>query len=507
MSDVNDIITLVLDDEKLKNSSSFGGRVYGDEPILRPASALARPAVKQEPRKSDIPEKIREMRELPYRSDIRWQSRECIFYEQAKFMEDYEDDCPYSGDLTAYYPTYGVMTTEQLRGYFTWRTAVRKGDFRGAPVSFIFVYIYELLNGIGAGTPEEGYDKLKQIETHYGGETVIRVYLRRWIKDHVIYNKLPVSLIGDSEDVSFDNAAMVLTEWDRHGDDELFEALVRMSAYNIGRSKFYIAFPEDYKTEACGTYRRLAEHCGSHNKKPLSEKYIGCRVRTPYYMFRSAVFYEHSGRRSFVYEVSGFQRYECVNGLWYSDMIQGSRKNSKELGELMRAVDHLMRERYDFRHRLGGCRATKLETDIIEKQIDGIFERKKREEAAKLERDVSKLNGIRQAADITREKLIVDDECEKEEEPEITAAEPENAPGVPDDIPLDAGEYSFMRCLLYGGDISAAAAEAGKLPSLIADSVNGKLFDLFGDTVIDFSGGGFVPIEDYIDELKGMIKE
>ena len=138
---------------------------------------------------------------------------------------------------------------------------------------------------------------------------------------------------------------------------------------------------------------------------------------------------------------------------------------------------------------------------------DGIFERKKREEAAKIEIDVSKLNGIRQAADITREKLIVDDECEKEEEPEITAAEPENAPGVPDDIPLDAGEYSFMRCLLYGGDISAAAAEAGKLPSLIADSVNGKLFDLFGDTVIDFSGGGFVPIEDYIDELKGMIKE
>ena len=507
MSDVNDIITLVLDDEKLKKSSSFSGKVYGDEPILRPASALSRPAVQQVQRKSNIPGKIMEMRDLPYRSGIYWQSRERIFYEQAKFMEDYEDDCPYTGNFTMYYPTYGSMTSDQLRGYFTWRTAVRKGEFNDAPVSFIFLYIYELLNGVGVGTPEEGFGKLKAVGEHYGGEPVVRSYLRRWIKDYVIYNKLPPELLDD-EDSEFDRLTAVLSEREKYGDDELFDAIMRLSAYNIGKSKFYSAFPEDYRTVACGTYRRLADHCDAHNKKTLSEKYFGCRVRTSYYMFRSAVFYERSGRRSFVYDIGDYQRYECVNGMWYADMIQGSRKSSKELGELMRAVDHLMRERYDFRHRLGGCRATKLETDIIEKQIDGIFERKKREEAAKIEIDVSKLNGIRQAADITREKLIVEEETDTAEETAVTTPEPVTGDDtVPDELPLDAAEYGFLRCLLHGGDINAAAAKAGKLPSIIADSINEKLFDIFADTVIDISGGGFEIIEDYTDELKGLIKE
>ena len=40
---------------------------------------------------------------------------------------------------------------------------------------------------------------------------------------------------------------------------------------------------------------------------------------------------------------------------------------------------------------------------------------------------------------------------------------------------------------------------------MTADSVNEKLFDIFGDTVIEFSGDDPAVIEDYADELKGMI--
>ena len=41
--------------------------------------------------------------------------------------------------------------------------------------------------------------------------------------------------------------------------------------------------------------------------------------------------------------------------------------------------------------------------------------------------------------------------------------------------------------------------------SVIVDCVNEKLFDLFGDTVIDFNGDVPELIEDYIEELKGII--
>ena len=45
------------------------------------------------------------------------------------------------------------------------------------------------------------------------------------------------------------------------------------------------------------------------------------------------------------------------------------------------------------------------------------------------------------------------------------------------------------------------------LLSVVADSVNEKLFDLIGDTAIIFDGDNPELIEDYIDELKGIISE
>ena len=43
------------------------------------------------------------------------------------------------------------------------------------------------------------------------------------------------------------------------------------------------------------------------------------------------------------------------------------------------------------------------------------------------------------------------------------------------------------------------------MPSILADSINEKLFDFFGDTVIDMSTDVPELIEDYIDELQGFV--
>lgn len=51
------------------------------------------------------------------------------FYRQGKFMEDYTDDEPWTGDIQRYFPTYHDLNIRQLRGYFTWRTGVRRGEF------------------------------------------------------------------------------------------------------------------------------------------------------------------------------------------------------------------------------------------------------------------------------------------------------------------------------------------------------------------------------------------
>ncbi len=67
-------------------------------------------------------------------------------------MADYEDDFPYEGEFKSYFPTYESMTNPQLRGYFTWRTHVRGGTVERTSTSFAYVYLYELINGIGGGS-------------------------------------------------------------------------------------------------------------------------------------------------------------------------------------------------------------------------------------------------------------------------------------------------------------------------------------------------------------------
>lgn len=43
------------------------------------------------------------------------------------------------------------------------------------------------------------------------------------------------------------------------------------------------------------------------------------------------------------------------------------------------------------------------------------------------------------------------------------------------------------------------------MPSVVAEQINEKLFDQFADTVILFDGDTPELIEDYADDLKGMI--
>ena len=68
-----------------------------------------------------------------------------------------------------YYPTYQSLTDPELRGYFSWRTKLRRGDVQKTSLSYAFLYIYELLNQIGVTDPVDGYQKLKNFQSVYGG--------------------------------------------------------------------------------------------------------------------------------------------------------------------------------------------------------------------------------------------------------------------------------------------------------------------------------------------------
>ena len=57
----------------------------------------------------------------------------------------------------------------------------------------------------------------------------------------------------------------------------------------------------------------------------------------------------------------------------------------------------------------------------------------------------------------------------------------------------------------FRGLMERARVPAGVMLSVVAEGVNEALFPRFADTVILFEGDAPLLIEDYIEELKGMI--
>jgi hypothetical protein len=376
------------------------------------------------------------------------------------------------------------------------------------------VYVYELKNLIGVQSPREGYDRLESVLEHYGEtQPKLKKLVSAWLDDMVIYYLLDIDLLKNREIFEFDDAICVLLDTDSHTDDEVFSALCVMSSYSAEKSAFYKAYPEDFRAVAVRSYEAFSEYYDVHCKKTLFEKFFGKSVTSVHLMFNSAIFCYYRSSPS-----SSPQNLVVINEVrrfwgswgtwsWSTKSYAGKPHGNKEVGKFLRAVDSLIRSKYDFKKQLQTADITKQLSKIITEQIDILLEEKKRAEAMRVDIDLTKLGSIRRAADITRDKLIVDEEDLEED----IIAQPDMQEDVPEEIvqenttPLDSGEYSFMQALLYGGDYHSAAKNAGSMPSVMADSINEKLYDIFADTVIEFDGDTPVVIEDYEDELKGMI--
>lgn len=489
MADVKKLIAKIMSDMKNQGSKNFESKVYRDEPILRTAAQMS----------NFMPPEYREMRKIANQYDTYRQSDGWLFYNQGKFMEAFEDDYQYHGEFLRYFPTYQAMGDLQLRGYFSWRTKVRRGQVEETSLSFVFVYLYELLNQIGVKTAEEGFRQLRHFWSVYKEiDPHINRYVRQWLSDYVVYYGLDRSLMEEFTDLAFDRALMILMAPDSHSEEELFLALNTLSSYNLENSGFYKRYPEDMRAVACGVFRQLSAYYEKNRKTSLCEKLFGKVVSAPYYMFSSAVFYDQKKYEEYEYVVSDLCGYSCKNGVWSCRKLLGSRGKNQELGALLKNVDCLMRLRYEYKPLLKQEKATKTLLALIEKELDQWLERRRRAEERKIEIDVSKLQGIRRAAETTRDKLIV------EEEPEPAA--PVAAEPADNEAGLEETEYKFLLCLLRGEPYEGLLREKGVMLSVLVDSINEKLYDLIGDTAILFEGERPEVLEDYMDELKGILE-
>ena len=400
-----------------------------------------------------VPERYYQLRELAgaqpqtgsssFRGALAYGSRSAnqLFYEQARFMEDFEDEYEFEGDFFQYYPTYSSMTLRQLRGYFSWRTRVRRGEMPRAPLSFAFLYVYELLSGIGTTPGEEGYASLKAFRDAFVANDLdhgssFSPYMRRWMSDYVVYHNLDPSLIErQGEGLSTHVHTLLLAEQAklaalgmtrREGPElegevpsaaELTQALSACSSYQICGARLFKDNPSDVRIVCARVFEDLVRHCAKRRKTDYVEGLFGGASTERYAMYSSAVFYDPEPHPDAEFAVSPTEHYRCTNNRWWKSTLCAVSARSSALGVVLHEIDVQLRAALDYPYPLKARACPAYVSKFIEKAIAGLLEskaaeaqRKAEEERRRIKIDLSQLAEIRAAAAVTQEALLTDEE-------------------------------------------------------------------------------------------------
>lgn len=466
---------------------------YTDEPILPRKKAP----------EEKLPAPLQAARSLEKGAARMYQNRRSLFLNQAKLLEFYKDD--YEGEYIShcYYPTYDLLNNQELRSYFAWRTKVRNGDIQPSCSSFAYLYLYELINGIGTGTPVEGLHKMDDFAAAYKEyESSLMNYYANWRKSYIIYYNLSDSFLGGEEREGEEAHMAVLDSAQEQTDDAVAAAVKQLAPGWLNRSKFYKTHQTDMDRVIVQVLRRMHQHYSARSKRTFSEQLFGSRETHSVDLFCHAVFCDPLRHENSRYYITDSHYYECRNGYWTetSCFIDGHKR--RKLEDLMKTIDASLRVALNDGKPIKSPSQLKWVTKVIEEEVAALLETQKQQEAAakRVQIDYSALAQIRREAAITQEKLATEEEMEEEAPPAVQPPPPQPE-ALPGDCPLDKTQYRLMQNLLYGGDTSWVQRE-GKMVSVLLDSINEILYETFQDAVIEDQQ----VVEDYIDELKEMVK-
>ena len=446
--DIKMLIERIMAEARTHQSARFSHEVYADEPILKTGRQM----------QNFLPDQYRKMREISRWQDDpkggagRWLSEAELFYRQGLLMADFEDDCPYNGTFKSYFPTYNAMSDRQLRGYFTWRAQVRRGTVEETSTSFAFLYLYELICGIGVDDPLDGFNKIKAFwDVYRAFEPGIDRFARVWLQDYAVFHGLDPKLLRDSKTVMFDNALIELRRAardlvpapapsgqtpkrrktseptlplppDEVREERLVAAINALSTYNLSNSRLDRSHHRDLRHVTCAVYVRMAHYYDTHRKTGIVASLFGEETAMPYTMFASAVFFAPERHEDCEYRLDPIHIYRCQNGFWECIRIHGSRQKSSKLGEMMRACDQRLRLALDPAHPLKEEKVPKYLAKIIDDEIVAWLSWDAAHQPVKIDIDLSQLGHIRSAAAQTREALLIDEEREDDASAEAEAA-------------------------------------------------------------------------------------
>lgn len=485
--------TLVLNDSR-------GDSRYTDTPLGIP--------IREKEPAEDIPEKIAEMRQLYDFGDGSFRQKCRNFLIQGRFMEDYEDDYPWRGEFTHYFPTYHDLRPDQLRGYFTWRTMYRRGEYERTSTSFAYIYLYELLNCIGTSSPADSLDRMQgfienYIESGLGERSILRNLYRWMLEFSVLKGMVPeiARRYSDPDVVSRDEAIAVLRNPDGKDDDAVIGALCRFAGDKFTSSPVF--GHEDGKHLFAESWRYAVREC-QYKGKDLITLCFGHQVENRWHPLSNAIYFEDEHREPVTYGLNDCHSFIFRNGAWYERSYLTNYYDKATLMAFIHETERMLRLYLKTGSKLKEKEDERWATRFVKKAIEHDAKDKEEAKRPKVNLDLTGLDRIRDDSALVRESLLTDEEKgddlvayknECEEELEIS-----DAPVV-SDIPLDGYERDIIFALLKGESVREILEAKRAMPEIIADSINEAFFDEIGDSVVECIGKDITLIEDYREDI------
>lgn len=521
-----------------KDSSKTGA----PDQSLRSGAVFSKKSISYE-NTSRIPARILEMRKLYEYNGDSFEQKCRNFYRQGKFMEDYEDHAPWNGYFRHYFPTYHDLNVPELRGYFTWRTELRKGNVQPITFSFAYIYMYELLCGIGTSSPGDALQKMNEFETRFldagFGDSEMRKNLRRWKMEYAILHRMPkeeVRALADPALLKEDRALAVLSHPESQPDEEIFSAL-SVFEKKLEHSPVIKRTGERGKYYFAACWRHMVESYKNNRDQNFFTACFGRQMLYLWHPLANAVCPQNLEETNTDFALDQSRVFRLRNGMWTESRYEKLYFDKKLFHGWLHETDRLLRVHFKTSHYL----KENPEEGWVTPYVTTAILQKEQEEAEaarpKISIDFSSLGQIRDDAAVTRDSLLTEDETDEpsmawngplSEDQSMPAAvknhaEAENkadGPLAKDEETsdqesgssvffdgLDALHLQILDRLLRGKPVDDILKKNYLMPSVVTDTINEALFDEIGDAVLTCDDDRISVVDDYREDVMQLIGE
>lgn len=457
-----------------------------------------------------------------------------LFYLQGTFMDDYVDNYDINVPCNKNNPVYNNLTIYQLRSYFSWRTLIRNKLYKQTEQSYVFLYIYELLNKIGVKNEIDGLNKIIDLWQNYRAfDNSFDKYLSNWVKDYYIINRINIdfNLIEEEFPIKNNDNLENISEILIGNYENKLEFLDSISNYHILKSKIMehkysflinLVIPKIFKN---------LDKYFSENNVSFVNITFGEFKKKYWNVYENAIYFNNKLESDFVFKFKNLETYYRKGNNYYKETFELSQYSKCIVGYILKNIEITLRECLKFSKNLklnissldelsSNAELYSIVTDkkfnmiinntikkyLIEHktEINNIITKEKKEEIVI---DANKFNEIRKSSSRIQEKLIVEEEnyLEKEEqvEIEIINSSQDIFKNLVDN--LNNIELDFLKKIVNNeprNNLIDYSKQNNILFEIMIENINKVALETIGDNLIEDNSDEIIIYAEYIDSLK-----